>query len=262
VLTARKDDRAIANYNGAMKLDAKFAVTYETRGFTKDKMDDKAGADADLATAKAVQACNSGKHVKFGWLADATEKKEAALTPEEESTPEDKSAAKNAQAFRGSIGVSIRSVTDGAAAALNVKPARGALVIGIDENGPAEAAGIETRDVIVKIDGMDVKECRDLQRVVADTPAGKDVAVTIIRNGKELTKTVKVGQLEDADNAPQEKPVAVDPKSEAATKHLAPGMTIVDVQRQRASSASLLVVPPAPPRFGKRRTDHYNKVSR
>jgi hypothetical protein len=251
VYTAQKDyDRAIANHNEAMKLDAKFAVTYENRSVTKSKMDDKAGADADLARAKAIQAQNSAKHVKFGRLADASEKKEAALTPQEESTPEDKSAAKEAQAFKGSIGVSIRQVTDGAAHTLNVKPARGALVVGIDEDGPAEAGGIELDDVIVEVDGKDVKEWRDLPRIVAYTPAGKDVAVTIIRKGKELTKTVKVGRLEDADLAP-----------EAAAKHLAPGMVIVEVQQQSVSSAPLLHVPPAPPRFGKRHIDHFSKVS-
>ena len=101
--------------------------------------------------------------------------------------------------LEGSIGVTIRRVTDGAAHALNVKPACGALVVDIDENGPAEAAGIEPADVIVKVDGKDVKECRDLPRIVADASAGKEVALTIIRKGKELTKTVKVGRLEDGE---------------------------------------------------------------
>src|SRR5260370_40071146 len=57
---------------------------------------------------------------------------------------------------------------------------------------------------------------RDLPRVVADTPVGKDVQVTIIRKGKEDTKTVKLGRLEDGEKkaalakkerAPEEKSV-------------------------------------------------------
>ena len=207
VYTAQKDyDRAIANYDEAIKFDPKFAVAYE------------------------------------------------------EISPEDKSAVKEARPFKGSIGVTIRRVTDGAAHALNVTPARGALVVAIDENGPAEAAGIEPADVIVKVDGKDVKECRDLPRIVADTTAGKDVALTIIRKGKELTKTVKVGRLEDG-SAPQEEPVAVDPKSEAAAKHPAPGMAIFEIQQQPVSSDPLLLVLPVPPRFGRRRFDHVSKVS-
>jgi membrane-associated protease RseP (regulator of RpoE activity) len=164
----------------------------------------------------------------------------------------------------GSIGVTIRRVTDGAAHALNVKPACGALVIDIDENGPAKAAGIESRDVIVKVDGRDVKEWRDLPRIVADTSIGKEIAVTIVRNGKELTKTVKIGRLEYADeqasfssqngSAPQTKSVVVDAKS--AAKHLAPAMAIVENKHQ-----PLLLVPTAPPRFGKRPIDRFSRVS-
>jgi serine protease Do len=118
---------------------------------------------------------------------------------------------------RGWLGVRIQQVTDEIAESLNVKPARGALIAGVVDDGPAKQAGIEQGDVIVKFNGRDVKDMRDLQRIVADTPVGKDTAATIIRKGKELTTTVKVGRLEDAEKkeaalttkketAPEEKP--------------------------------------------------------
>src|SRR6195256_6399220 len=100
---------------------------------------------------------------------------------------------------RGWLGVRIQQVTDEIAESLSIKPARGALVAGIDEKGPAKPAGIEPGDVIVKFDGKDIKEMRDLPRVVADTPVGKDVPVLIIRKGKEETKTVTLGRLEDGE---------------------------------------------------------------
>jgi serine protease Do len=53
--------------------------------------------------------------------------------------------------------------------------------------------------VIIRFDGKDIREMRDLPRVVADTPVGKEVAVVIIRKGKEETKTVKLGRLEDSE---------------------------------------------------------------
>jgi len=53
--------------------------------------------------------------------------------------------------------------------------------------------------VIIKFDGKDIKEMRDLPRVVADTPVGKDVEVVVVRKGQEITKTVKLGRLEDND---------------------------------------------------------------
>jgi hypothetical protein len=175
------------------------------------------------------------------------------LEPKFAATYENRTLTKS-KIGRGSIGVTIRRLTDGAAHTLNVK--HGALVVDIDENGTAKAAGIVPYDVIIKVDGKDVNECRDLPRIVADTPPGKEVVMMIIRNGKELTKTVRVGRLEDAD----QQAVAVDLMSEAAAKHLGPGMVIV--QQQQGSSGPSHFLPTAPPRFGKRLIDQFSKVSR
>jgi serine protease Do len=117
---------------------------------------------------------------------------------------------------RGWLGVRIQQVTDEIAESLKINPPRGALVAGVDDKGPAKPAGIEPGDVIVKFDGKDIKEMRDLPRVVADTPVGKQTPVVIIRKGKEDTKVVTLGRLEDGekvaaadpkDNSPPDKPV-------------------------------------------------------
>jgi len=100
---------------------------------------------------------------------------------------------------RGWLGVRIQQVTDDIADSLNVKPARGALVAGVDDKGPAKPGGIEAGDVVVSFDGHDVKEMHDLPRIVADTPVGKQVDVVIIRKGKEETHKVTVGRLEDTE---------------------------------------------------------------
>ena len=99
---------------------------------------------------------------------------------------------------RGWLGVRIQQVDDQIADSLNIKPARGALIAGVDDKGPAKPAGIEPGDVVVKFDGKDIKEMRDLPKIVADTPVGKNVEVVIIRKGKEEKKTVKLGRLEDS----------------------------------------------------------------
>jgi serine protease Do len=177
---------------------------------------------------------------------------------------------------RGWLGVKIQQVTDEIAESLNLKPARGALVAGVDDKGPAKPAGIEAGDVIVKFDGKDIKEMRDLPRIVADTPVGRDVEVVIIRKGKEEKKTVKLGRLEDdkpvkasAKSEPQpEKPVVqkslglqlsamtdevrkkykiknsvkgvvitgVDSNSAAADKRLAAGATIVAIEQEQVKA--------------------------
>ena len=100
---------------------------------------------------------------------------------------------------RGWLGVRIQQVTDEIADSLKISPPRGALVAGVDDKGPAKPAGIEPGDVIVKFDGKDIKEMRDLPRVVADTPVGKQTPVVVIRKGKEETKTVTLGRLEDGE---------------------------------------------------------------
>jgi serine protease Do len=118
---------------------------------------------------------------------------------------------------RGWLGVRIQTVTDEIGESLNIKPARGALIAGVEDKGPAKPAGIEPGDVVVKFDGKDIKEPKDLSRVVADTAVGKEVEVLIIRKGQEETKKVTLGRLEDNDKAvlaaaktkeePAEKPV-------------------------------------------------------
>src|SRR6266702_2938862 len=100
---------------------------------------------------------------------------------------------------RGWLGVRIQLVTDDIAESLNIKPPHGALVAGVDEKGPAKPAGIEAGDVIVKFDGKDIHEMRDLPRVVAYTTVGKAVEVVIIRKGLQETKTVTLGRLEDGE---------------------------------------------------------------
>ncbi|QOZ27519.1 Periplasmic serine endoprotease DegP [Bradyrhizobium ivorense] len=116
---------------------------------------------------------------------------------------------------RGWLGVRIQQVTDEIADSLNIKPARGALVAGVDDKGPAKPAGIEPGDVVVKFDGKDVKDPKDLSRIVADTAVGKEVEVVVIRKGNEETRKVTLGRLEDNDKVQQ---VNAKPKDDTAEK--------------------------------------------
>ena len=100
---------------------------------------------------------------------------------------------------RGWLGVRIQPVDDTIADSLNLGSARGALVAGVDEKGPAKPAGLMAGDVIVKFDGKEVKESRDLPRLVASMAVGRQVDVVVVRNGKEVTKTVTLGRLDDGE---------------------------------------------------------------
>ena len=100
---------------------------------------------------------------------------------------------------RGWLGVRIQNVDDAIAESLGLGKARGALIAGVDDRGPAKPAGLKTGDVIVRFDSKDVKESRDLPKIVAATPVGKAVDVVVMRDGKEVTKSVTLGRLEDGE---------------------------------------------------------------
>src|ERR1700730_13101060 len=119
---------------------------------------------------------------------------------------------------RGWLGVRIQTVTDEIAESLNIKPARGALIAGVEEKGPAKPAGLEPGDVVVTFDGKEIKEPKDLSRVVADTAVGKEVDVVIIRKGQEETNKVTLGRLDDGDKAVQAAAKTQEPADEPATQ--------------------------------------------
>jgi hypothetical protein len=75
---------------------------------------------------------------------------------------------------------------------LGVQLMAGALVGSTELDGPARAAGIEPGDLIVRFDGKDIKDAAGLSQIVAETPAGKDVVVNVIRRGNQGTTTVKL----------------------------------------------------------------------
>ncbi|MFS8045718.1 Do family serine endopeptidase [Rhizobium sp. BR 314] len=102
---------------------------------------------------------------------------------------------------RGWLGVRIQPVTDDVANSLGLGSAKGALVAGIIKGGPVDNGSIKAGDVILKFDGKEVDEMRDLLRIVAESPVGKEVDVVIYREGKEQTVKVTLGRQEDSTQA-------------------------------------------------------------
>ncbi len=114
---------------------------------------------------------------------------------------------------RGWLGVRIQTVTEELAEGLRLKRAYGALVASVTEGGPAEAAGIQQGDVILRFDSREVTEMRKLPRMVAETRIGKAVEVIVWRKGAEVELAVELGELEEeqvAALAPPEEPVKKD----------------------------------------------------
>ncbi|MGE0253182.1 MAG: DegQ family serine endoprotease [Alphaproteobacteria bacterium] len=101
---------------------------------------------------------------------------------------------------RGWLGVRIQSVTDEIAESLQLGKARGALVASVTEGGPAAKAKVEQGDVIIGFDNKPIDQMRELPRVVAETPIGKEVDLEVWRKGSSKKLRVTVGELEEAEN--------------------------------------------------------------
>ncbi|MCM0082610.1 DegQ family serine endoprotease [Geomonas sp. Red32] len=99
---------------------------------------------------------------------------------------------------RGWLGVSIQTVTPELAQSLGLKEPKGALVSSVMTNSPASAAGIHAGDVVISCYGHAVANANDLPRIVAEAPVGKEIAITVIRDGAELPLRVT---LKDASQA-------------------------------------------------------------
>ena len=100
---------------------------------------------------------------------------------------------------RGWLGVRIQNVDETIAESLGLGKPRGALVAGVDDKGPGKPAGIKAGDVIIKFDGKDVKDSRELPKIVAATAVGREVNVIVVRGGKEQELKVTLGRLEDGE---------------------------------------------------------------
>ena len=104
---------------------------------------------------------------------------------------------KRGHVTRGLLGVNIQDVTPELAKSLGLKESKGALVSQVVPDGPADKAGLEQGDVIVNFDGRMVGDSKDLPRIVASTPVGKTVTVKLLRDGKEVERQAKVGEMEE-----------------------------------------------------------------
>ena len=96
---------------------------------------------------------------------------------------------------RGLIGVQISPVNDAIAESIGRKNKKGALVEAVIPGKPADKAGLKAGDLILKFNGQEIVEMRNLPRIVAGTKVGKKVPIEIWRDGKTVKKTIKVEKL-------------------------------------------------------------------
>jgi len=113
---------------------------------------------------------------------------------------------------RGWLGVRIQVVTKEIADVEKLDKPRGALVASVADNSPSDKAGIKAGDIILEFNGVLIKEMRELPKIVAQTEVGKNVEVKVWRNGKEVSKKIKLGRLETSEDFKVQKPKETEDK--------------------------------------------------
>ena len=138
---------------------------------------------------------------------------------------------------RGRIGVQIDQVTKEVAESIGLGKAQGALVRAVEPGAPAEKAGVEAGDIIVKFEGKAVEKSSDLPRMVGSTKPGTRSALTVFRRGTYKDLSVTIAEIE-ADkparkaNEPEEKP-----KTSSAGQAL--GMSVSDLTEAQKKELKL-----------------------
>ena len=96
------------------------------------------------------------------------------------------------EVVRGWLGVVIQDVTKEIADSIGMEKPKGAFVMEVIENSPADLAGVLATDIIIKFDNNDIEQMKDLPRIVAGTPIDKKVKLVVLRQGKSKTLTAKI----------------------------------------------------------------------
>ncbi|MEP3437455.1 MAG: Do family serine endopeptidase [Hoeflea sp.] len=137
---------------------------------------------------------------------------------------------KDGSVERGWLGVQIQPVTADIAESLGLANAEGALVNDPQKDAPAAKAGIEAGDVVTAVDGVTVKDPRDLAKKIAAMDPGKSVEITVWRNGKSQDIKVELGSLptEVAAVSPDQDAAPSAPQAEATLDSF--GLTVVPAE--------------------------------
>ncbi len=167
---------------------------------------------------------------------------------------------------RGRIGVTVVDISAGMMKQWKLSSRKGAVIASVEAGSPADKAGVKQYDVVTAVDGQAVENRNDLGMKIGDVPPGKKVALTIIRDGKQITVSPVAEDLEPQSEKEQAaspdktigltlQPLSpnvarryglrtteglliteIQPGSEAARRGLEPGMIIVEANRTKVTT--------------------------
>ena len=143
----------------------------------------------------------------------------------------------NGRVTRGRIGVQIGPVSKEVAESIGLGKPQGALVSGVEAGAPADKAGVELGDIIIKFDGKPVEKSSDLPRIVGSTKPGTKSTLTVFRRGATKELSVMVVEIEPEKTA--KKTPEKDEKPKVAQAGQVIGLSVSELSKEQKSSLSL-----------------------
>jgi serine protease Do len=126
---------------------------------------------------------------------------------------------KHGKVIRGWLGVTVQPVTPAIATAFKLSGTpRGALIGDVKSGSPADKGGLKQGDIILALNGMDVSDARGLSLKISQMSPGAKADLKILRDGKEVTESVTLGELPAGEGAA--------PQGQAPTGAGSLGMTV------------------------------------
>ncbi len=138
---------------------------------------------------------------------------------------------------RGRLGVQIDQVSKEVAESLGLAKAQGALVRGVEQGSPAEKAGLEAGDIILRFDGKVIEKSADLPRIVGSTKPGTRSTLQIWRRGGTRDVSITVGEVEA--EKPVKKAVAPTEKPASSLSFKVLGLTVSDLNEAQKKELKL-----------------------
>jgi len=130
---------------------------------------------------------------------------------------------------RGLLGVTVQTVTSDLAKSLELDAVRGAIVSSVNEDSPAEAAGLRPGDVILSVNGVDVADSNDLRNRISANAPGTAITLGVVRNGRPQQLTATLDEV----------PTAEPATSQTAAEHGELGMALEPITPSRARQLDL-----------------------
>jgi serine protease Do len=137
---------------------------------------------------------------------------------------------------RGRIGVQIQEVTKESADSFGLKAASGALVNSVEKGGPAEKAGVEPGDIILKVDGREVSNSNTLPRIITQVRPGTKVTLTVWRAGAQRDIAVTVAEMKEEAPTAQRRG-SPPPKEKAKPNRM--GLVLSDLTPEQRKEADV-----------------------